>query len=120
MELYQDKEEDELTNLIKDSWDVKTIVEESQIKESSSTPSPKPGETIGYLDDEAEPKKMAKGKQYIILLMQLLDGLVLKRMIKQQMDQGQGAELENFMATKSWPECTWKWRKTQEEIAGWN
>ena len=29
MELYQDKEEDELTNLIKDSWDVKTIVEES-------------------------------------------------------------------------------------------
>ena len=29
MELYQDKEEDELTNLIKDSWDIKTIVEES-------------------------------------------------------------------------------------------
>ena len=29
MELYQDKEEDELTNLIKDSWDFKTIVEES-------------------------------------------------------------------------------------------
>ena len=28
--------------------------------------------------------------------MQLLDGLVLKRMIKQQMDQGQGAELEKF------------------------
>ena len=96
MELYQDKEEDELTHLIKDSWDIKTIVEESQIKESSSTPNPKPGETIGYLDDEAEPKKMGKGKQYINLLMQLLDGLVLKRMIKQQMDQGQGAELEKF------------------------
>ena len=29
MELYQDKEEDELTRLIKDSWDIKTIVEES-------------------------------------------------------------------------------------------
>ena len=96
MELYQDKEEDELTHLIKDSWDIKTIVEESQIKESSSTPNLKPGETIGYLDDEAEPKKMGKGKQYINLLMQLLDGLVLKRMIKQQMDQGQGAELEKF------------------------
>ena len=39
---------------------------------------------------------MGKGKQYINLLMQLLDGLVLKRMIKQQMDQGQGAELEKF------------------------
>ena len=39
---------------------------------------------------------MGKGKEYINLLMQLLDGLVLKRMIKQQMDQGQGAELEKF------------------------
>ena len=29
MELYQDKDEDELTHLIKDSWDIKTIVEES-------------------------------------------------------------------------------------------
>ena len=29
MELYQDKDEDELTLLIKDSWDIKTIVEES-------------------------------------------------------------------------------------------